>query len=350
MPFTTAEIARKLQGELIGDGNVLLTGFAPANTARPGDLTFAENETYLTKAEQSAAAAILVDDAYKSSQKVLIKVPNARIAFAHVLSFFYPEPAFLPGIHPTAIIAPSVSIDPSCCIGPYCVVGEHSVIGPRAVLQAHVFVGNQCQIGEDSVLYAHVSVYSKSQIGKRVRIHSGAVVGSDGFGYVLDQGVHLKVPQVGCVIIHDDVEIGANVTIDRGTLGPTCIGKGTKIDNLVQVGHNVVLGEHCILVAQVGVAGSTKVGNHVTLAGQAGIAGHLKIADRVIVGGQSGVMTDIPEGQKWLGSPARPDRQMKRQMIALEQLPDLIHRVTQLERMLEKYQSSNACEDKKFSK
>jgi UDP-3-O-[3-hydroxymyristoyl] glucosamine N-acyltransferase len=168
-------------------------------------------------------------------------------------------------------------------------------------------------------------------VGQRVRIHAGSVIGADGFGYVLDGGVHRKVPQIGQVVIHDDVEIGANVTIDRGALGPTIIGRGTKIDNLVQVAHNVTFGEHCLVIAQAGIAGSTKLGNYVVLAGQCGLAGHLKIGNRVTVAAQSGIMHDIPDGEKWFGSPAQPDRRMKRQILAIQQLPQLLRRIAELE-------------------
>src|SRR5205807_10095286 len=175
------------------------------------------------------------------------------------------------------------------------------------------------------------TLYPSSELGNRVRIHSGTVVGSDGFGYVQDGGVHRKVPQIGSVIIRDDVEIGANVTIDRGALGPTIIGRGTKIDNLVMIAHNVVIGENCLVVSQVGIAGSTKLGNYVVLGGQVGVAGHLKIGSHVSVGAQSGVMTNIPDGEKWLFTPAQPDRLAKRVIIAMQQLPELIRRVADLE-------------------
>ena len=179
-----------------------------------------------------------------------------------------------------------------------------------------------------------MSGFTRSEIGARVRIHSGSVIGSDGFGYVPDEGVHRKVPQIGNVIICDDVEIGANVTVDRGALGATVIGKGTKIDNLVQIAHNVQIGEHCLIIAQVGIAGSAKLGNYVVLAGQVGIGGHLKIGNQVTIGAQSGVMTDIPDGGKWLGAPAQPDREMKRQFIAIQRLPELLKRIAEWERKL----------------
>jgi UDP-3-O-[3-hydroxymyristoyl] glucosamine N-acyltransferase len=332
MPFTVAEIAAKLGGDVQGDGTVVLTGFAPANAAKNGDLTFAENETYFAAAQQSAASAILVADGFVSAGKSLIRVKNARVAFAQVLPLFFPEPQFAAGIHPSAVVATTASIDPSAHVGPHCVVGDGVRLGARVVLQGGNHLGANCTLDEDTQLFPHVTLYPRTQVGRRVRIHAGSVIGSDGFGYVLDNGSHRKVPQIGHVIIHDDVEIGANVTIDRGALGATVIGRGTKIDNLVQIGHNVVVGEHGIIVAQTGIAGSTRLGNHVTLAGQSGIAGHLKIGNQAIVSAQSGVMHDIPDGEKWLGTPAQADRQIKRQWVALQHLPELLRRVAKLER------------------
>src|SRR5690242_12829364 len=289
MPFTAAEIAKHLGAEVIGDPSLALGGFAPADRAQPGDLTFAENENYFTRAEQSAASAVIVDKPFTSTRKVLIRVADARIAFAKVLPLFFPEPVLPAGIHPTAILPASAQVDPTAHIGPYCVLGEKVRIGARTVLQCADYVGAGCQIGDDVNLFPNVTLYPRTELGHRVRIHSGSVIGSDGFGYVLDAGAHRKVPQIGNVIIGDDVEIGANVTIDRGALGPTVIGKGTKIDNLVQIAHNVQIGEHCLLVAQAGIAGSTKLGHYVVLAGQVGLAGHLKIGSKVIVAAQSGV-------------------------------------------------------------
>ncbi len=333
MPFTAAEIAKQLQGEVRGDASTVLNGFAPADRAKPGDLTFAENENYFQRAEQSAASAVLVDGDF-TSKKVLIRVPNARIAFAKVLPLFFPEPVFPAGVHPTAIVAASAKIDPTAHIGPFCAVGEKVIIGARVVLQGGNYVGANSQLGEDTNIYPSVTIYPQTQIGKRVRVHAGAVIGSDGFGYVQDQGIHRKVPQIGCVIIGDDVEIGANTTIDRGALGPTTIGKGTKIDNLVQIAHNVTIGDYSLLISQVGIAGSTKLGNYVILGGQVGIAGHLKIGNKAIVMAKAGVMRDVADGQKMFGSPAFPDREYKRHVIATQQLPGLIRRVRELEKKL----------------
>jgi UDP-3-O-[3-hydroxymyristoyl] glucosamine N-acyltransferase len=334
MAFTAAEIAKQLQGEVLGDGAIVLNGFAPADRAQAGDLTFAENKEFFQRAEQSAASAIIADNRFVSSCKVIIRVPDARVAFARVLALFFPEATFAPDIHPTAVVASSARVDKSAYIGPHCVVGERAQIGARSVLQGGNSVGADSKLGDDVNLFPNVTLYPRTEIGNRVRVHSGAVIGSDGFGYVQDGGIHRKVPQIGNVIIRDDVEIGANVTIDRGALGSTVIGTGTKIDNLVQIGHNVEIGEHNLLVSQVGIAGSTKLGKYVVLAGQVGVAGHLKIGNQVTVAAQSGIMHDIPDGGKWLGSPAQADRQMKREIVAIRHLPELLKRVAVLEKNL----------------
>ncbi|MGV3773012.1 MAG: UDP-3-O-(3-hydroxymyristoyl)glucosamine N-acyltransferase [Verrucomicrobiales bacterium] len=334
MTYLAAQIAELIGGTIQGNGSVELSGFASASVAKAGDLTFAENEIYFQRAEQSAAAAILVDGDFVSEQKVIIRVPNARIGFAKALTLFFPEPAYRPGIDASSIVAPTAQIDPTAYVGPHCIIGDKVKVGANAVLRGLNYIGDATVIGDESHICPNVTIYSKTEIGKRVTIHSGSVIGSDGFGYVLDNGSHRKIPQVGHVILHDDVEIGANVTIDRGALGPTVIGRGTKIDNLVQIAHNVSIGENSLVVAQAGIAGSTRVGSYVTIAGQVGVAGHLKIANRVTIAAQSGVMHDIPEGQKWFGTPAQPDRRMKRQLLALHQLPDLLRRVAELERRL----------------
>lgn len=338
MPFTAAEIASHVGGEVLGDPSVQLHGFALPEFAKPGDLVFVETDGYFARAEKSAASAILLDEtlAANANTKVLIRVANPRIAFAKMLALFFPPQRFDPGIHPTAVIAKSASVDPTAHIGPWCVVGDGVRLCARSVLQCSNQVGADSVIGDATNLFPNVTVYPGSQIGKRVTIHSGTVVGSDGYGYVLDEGVQRKIPQIGNVIIHDDVEIGANVTIDRGALGSTIIGKDTKIDNLVQIGHNVVLGEHCIIIAQVGIAGSTKIGNYTTVAGQTGIAGHLKIGNQVTIGAQSGVTMDIADGEKWLGTPAAPGGETKRIWAAWHRLPELLQRVAQLERELER--------------
>ena len=335
MAFTAAAIANHLNGEVVGDAQTLLKGFAPTERAQPGDLTFAENEEFFDRAESSAASAIIVHGDHTSATgKVLIRVANARIAFAKVLALFFPEPVLPAGIHPSAVIARTAQIDAGAYIGPHCVVGERAQIASGVILHAGNYVGDGCKLGAACVLFPNATLYPRTELGQRVRVHAGAVIGSDGFGYVADEGAHRKVPQIGNVIIGDDVEIGANVTIDRGALGPTVIGKGTKIDNLVQIAHNVQIGEHCIVISQVGIAGSTRLGHRVILAGQAGLGGHLQIGNNVTVAAQSGVMHNIPDGQTWLGSPAQPDKQSKRQFIAMQHLPELLRRMRNLEKQL----------------
>jgi UDP-3-O-[3-hydroxymyristoyl] glucosamine N-acyltransferase len=332
MSFTATQIAQQLRGEVLGDGSITLTGFASAEHARPGDITFAEKESYFAAAEGSQASAILVSGSFTSSTKVLIRVPNARVAVARLLPLFFPADQHAAGIHPSAVIAGSAKIDATACIGPNCVIGARAKIGARSVLQGGNHIGRDCQIGDDACLFPNVVIYAQCQIGHSVSIHAGTVIGSDGYGYVFDEGRHRKMLQVGNVIIHDDVEIGANAAIDRGALGPTVIGQGTKIDNLVHVAHNVVIGRHCLVMGQVGFAGSTQLGDYCVIASQSGIAGHLKLGHQATVGAKSGVMRDIPDKGTVLGIPAAPDKQAKRQMIALTQLPELIRRTRELEK------------------
>ena len=332
MLFTAGDIAERLGGTVLGDRTMPLTGFQAADRARAGDLTFAENRTFFERAEQSSASAIIIDKSFISERKVLIRVSSARLAFAKVVPLFYPEPGPPTGIHPSAIISDKAEVHPEACIGAHVIIGEGTTIGARTVLHGNNYVDEHCVIGEDCAIFHNVSLYPRTELGNRVRIHAGTIVGSDGFGYVQEDGKHLKVPQIGNVVIDDDVEIGANVTIDRGALGPTHIGAGTKVDNLVQIAHNVSTGENCLIVAQAGVAGSTKLGNSVTLAGQVGLAGHLRIGHNVTIAAQSGVMKGINDGEKWFGTPAQPDKKMKRQLLALKKLPDLLRRYNRFEK------------------
>ncbi len=255
MTFTASQIAEKLQGEVLGDSSVVLTGFASADSAKPGDLTFAEKEAYFAAAEQSQATAILVSGEFTSATKVLIRVPNARAAVAKLLPLFYPPDIYPPGIDPSAKIIDTAQVDSTAHIGPNCVIGAGVKIGARSVLQGGNHIGRDCQLGDDVCLFPNVVIYPKCQIGHRVAIHAGTVIGSDGYGYVFDEGRHRKMLQVGNIIIHDDVEIGANTAIDRGALGATVIGQGTKIDNLVHIAHNVVIGRNCLVMGQVGFCG-----------------------------------------------------------------------------------------------
>ena len=332
MPLTTAQIAEQVRGELIGDGNVVINGIAPADSARAGDLTFAEKESYFTAAEQSQAAAILVSGPLGPSKKVLIRVPNARVSLARLLPVFFPPEPFRAGTHSSAVVDAGAQVDPTAHIGPGCVVCPGARIGARSVLMAGNYVGRDCRVGDDVTLHPNVLLYPKTQIGHRVIIHGSTVIGSDGYGYVFDEGIHRKILQLGNVVIHDDVEIGANAAIDRGALGSTVIGQGTKIDNLVHVAHNVVIGKHCLIMGQAGFAGSTRLADYCVIASQSGIAGHLKLGRQATVGAKSGVMRDVPDGETVVGIPAMPDWQMKRSWIAIQQLPTMHRRLRQLEK------------------
>lgn len=331
MEVSLSELAQRLDAQLIGDGNKLIRGVGLPEEATSEQITFAENKEYFKKAIKGDAGAIISSDIFEASSKPIVLVKNVRVAMAYVLELFYPEPELPPGIHPTAIVSQDASVEPTATIGPYCVIEAGAVIGAKTILCGFNYIGYGTRIGSGCKLFPHVTIYHNVRIGNNVRIHSGSVIGADGYGYVFHEGKHLKIPQVGSVIIEDEVEIGANVTIDRGTLGPTFIGKGTKIDNLVQIAHNVTIGQHCLLVSQVGIAGSTKLGNYVTLAGQVGLAGHLTIGDKAIVGAKSGVMNSVPPGEMWLGIPALPAAQAKRQLVAIQHLPELLRKLKELE-------------------
>ena len=334
MNYTASEIAERIGGEVVGDGGIELGGFAQADAASPGDLTFAENEKYFRLAEQSKASAILAPGEFTSKTKTVIRVKDARIAFARVLPLLFPEKQFAPGIHPSAVIAESAQVADTATIGPNCVIGEGAAIGEQTVLEANCTVGDHSTLGQAVRLFSNVSVYSQCKLGDRVRVHAGSVIGSDGYGYVFDQDHHRKILQGGGVVIGNDVEIGANCTIDRGALGDTVIGEGTKIDNLVQIGHNVVIGKHCIIVAQNGIGGSTQIGEYSTLGGQVGVIGHIKIGPKAMIAAQSCVLNDLEGGRQYMGFPAIPNFQAKRQLIAAQQLPELIKRVRELEKQL----------------
>jgi UDP-3-O-[3-hydroxymyristoyl] glucosamine N-acyltransferase len=332
--FTVSNLAEVIGGEVVGDGSVILTGIAPADAASSGDLTFAEKPSYLAAAEASQASAILVPQGFVSATKVLIRVKDARIAIAKVLPLFFPPETATIGIHASAVVDATAQIDATASVGPHCVVGAGVSMGKNTVLMGGNHIGRDSKLGEDVCLHPNVVLYARTQIGNRVSIHAGTTIGSDGYGYVFDQGRHRKILQVGNVVIHDDVEIGSNTSIDRGALGSTVIGQGTKIDNLVHVAHNVVMGRHCLIMGQVGFAGSTQLADYVVIASQSGIAGHLKLGTQSTIGAKSGVMRDIAPGETVLGYPAATDKQAKRQWIAATKMPDALRRLRALEKRM----------------
>ena len=319
-----SEVARIVGGVISGgDDDVEIIGIAPIQKAGAGDITFADSDSNLSRMQDIKASAILVrDDSALSIEMPSIRVKNPRVAFAQLLPQFYPEREYTPGIHPTAVVSAQAQVHPSCHIGPWCIVEDGVVIGENSVLTSGIHMGPGSALGTHCLLYPKVTIYHATQVGNHVRIHSGAVLGSDGFGFVFDKDHHRKILQIGHVVIEDNVEIGANVTIDRGTMGETRIGQGTKIDNLVQIGHNVEIGPHSIIVAQAGIAGSTRIGSFAVIAGQAGISGHLKIGHGVTIGPQSGVTSDLEDGAKVMGSPAFNHLQYKRASILFQKLPE----------------------------
>jgi UDP-3-O-[3-hydroxymyristoyl] glucosamine N-acyltransferase len=334
--FTLGELAEVLQARLDGDPGRVVTGVAPLESAGPDQISFLTDLRYRGAADASRAGAFLAPRDVRGLPAPTLGCDAPQQALIQLLRLFHPPVPAPAGVDRTAVVAPEARIDPSASVGPLCVVESRAVIGPRARLHALVHVGPGVEIGEDTVVYPHVSLRDGVLVGRRVIIHPGAVLGADGFGFAFDGTAHRKIPQVGGVLIEDDVEIGANTTIDRATFGDTIVRRGTKIDNLVQIGHNVVVGEHSLLVAQVGVSGSSRLGRGVVLAGQVGVADHVTIGDGVIAGAQAGIPSSLPAGEKVLGTPARPIWQAKRIVVAEARLPELLQRVRALEQKLER--------------
>jgi UDP-3-O-[3-hydroxymyristoyl] glucosamine N-acyltransferase len=317
------ELAEWVGGKVIGDGEVEILGVASIDEAKAGQITFIANPKYLPKMSQTEASAIIVSPEVTQAEKPLLSVVNPQLAFAKVVGLFCSSPYQPKGVDPRAWISPTARLGKDLTIYPFVYIGDRCQIGDRVTLYPGVSIGEDCSIGEESVIYPNVSIYSRTVIGKRVILHSGVVVGSDGFGYAKDGRKNVKIPQVGSTEIEDDVEIGANSTIDRAALGKTIIRRGVKIDNLVQVAHNVVIGEDSIIVAQVGISGSTRIGSNVILAGQVGVVDHVEIGDNVRVGAQSGVPYDLAPNQGYTGSPALPHREFLRVVSLFPKLPEM---------------------------
>src|SRR3990172_6985052 len=336
MVYRVDEIARLVRGEVVGDGTIMIRGVTAIEEAREGSLVLAESPGYFSRAEASSASCVLTGQWAQPSQKCVILVANPKAAFARVLGLYHPPKKAPAGIHPSAAIGEGIELGQEVAIGPFVAVGNRVRIGDRVVIGPGCVIADGCVIGEDTVLHGQVMLYEGTCVGKRVVVHAGAVLGSDGFGYAVDAGEQLKIPQVGIVIIEDDVEIGANACIDRATLGRTVIRRGAKIDNLVQIGHNVILGDGSALSAQVGIGGSTVIGKGCILGGQVGVADHVTLGDRVIVGAQSGVAPGkrLREGEVVWGSPARPVRKSKQQFAAMARLPELLDEVAALRRRI----------------
>jgi UDP-3-O-[3-hydroxymyristoyl] glucosamine N-acyltransferase len=334
MTRTAGELAEYLGAKIEGDAQAKISGVASAERAGVEDLIYASSEKNYAQATASAARCVIAIAGARILGKTILGADDPKLAFAKAAEWVVPRIVYAPGIDPTAVVAPGARIAASASVGPYAVVEDEAVIGAHSRVDAFCFLGRGARLGEECVLHPRVTLYAGAQVGDRVEIHSGAVIGADGFGYVFGEGRHWKFPQIGQVRIGDDVEIGANTTIDRGSLDDTEIGRDVKIDNLVQVAHNVRIGEHSVLAAQVGISGSSAIGNRVMMGGQAGVGDHCTIEDDARVGGQGGVLNGktIREGQTVWGTPARPLGRFKEQYAWLARLPELAARLRALER------------------
>lgn len=339
--LTLRDLATLVGGKILrGEAGSVISGLNSLQEAAVGEVTFLGNSRYLKALQETQATAALVPPGF--SERVpdglaLVAVENPTLAFSSVIRFFGPAPReIVMGVHPTAFVAESAVFDRAkVSVGPCAIVSDGAVIGDGTIIHAGVFVGIEARLGTGCLLHANSVVKDYCVLGNRVTIHSGAVIGTDGFGYELVDGRHKKIEQVGIVQIDDDVEIGSCTTIDRARFGRTWIGEGSKIDNLVQIGHNVVIGKHCILCAQTGISGSTKLGDYVVMGGQVGVAGHLKIGSQVTFLAKSGVAKDYPDAGAYTGYPAKPLMEGRRMLAAPAKIPELLERVRELEKKIE---------------
>lgn len=329
---TLGELAHLINGKLIGDPDIVIQGVASLEEAEEGDIVFAESPAYLQKADTSRATAVVTPREAAVPAKHCIEVDNPREAFSLILDSFAPLLHSHPGVHPSAEVAASAILGSNVSVGPFVFIGEGAVIGEGSAMFPGVVIGDNCTVGHNCLLYPNVTLYNGVSLGDRVIIHTGAVIGGDGFGYLQIGGASRKIPQIGTVEIGNDVEIGVNSAIDRAKTGSTTIGARTKIDNLVHIAHNCKIGEDCIIVAQVGIAGSCHIGRGVIMAGQSGVKDHTEVGDGAIIMARAGATNSISPGETVSGFPARPHRQKLRQEAALVLLPDYLKRIRSLEK------------------
>ncbi len=335
MEATLKELADLVGGKLSGDGSILIRGVNGLREAEPGEIAFLANRKYMPLLASTRASAVIVGEGIKAPLPAIV-AKNPDLAFTRVAERFNAAPVRPPaGVHPAAVVAPDASIGRGAAVGACTVVEAGASIGEGTVLYPQVYVGHNARIGPDCVLYPQVVVRERCVVGARVILHCGAVIGSDGFGYVTDKGIHLKIPQTGIVVIEDDVEIGANAAVDRARFDRTIIRKGAKIDNLVQIAHNVAVGEGSLIAAQAGIAGSTQLGKYVMLGGQAGVTGHVTVGDQAAVTAQAGVSKDVPPGKVVSGEHAVEIKTHLRQLAALSKLPELMAEVRKLHQQIE---------------
>ena len=333
-----SEIAELLQGKPLGDAELEITGVAALETACPTELAYVESPRALPQAAASGAGCLLVPEGTALEMRTTIAVRQPKLALIWAAEALHPAAPIAPGIQPTAVVAPEAQLAADCSVGPHVVIESGVSVGAGTRLLAGVYLGAGVRVGQHCTLHPHVTVYPGAQIGNRTVLHAGVVIGSDGFGYVFTEGRHIKFPQLGRIVIEDDVEIGSNTTLDRGSLGTTVIGKGTKIDNLVQIAHNVKIGRHCIIVSQTGISGGSEVGDYVVMAGQVGVGEHAHIEDRVVVGGQAGVLPGkiVRAGSVVWGTPCRPMSEFKKTIARLARLDALAEKVKKLEQQMKK--------------
>jgi UDP-3-O-[3-hydroxymyristoyl] glucosamine N-acyltransferase len=347
--FTLAELAARVGGEVQGDGAIRVEGVAPLEAAGPAELSFFSNKKYRRAFEASRAAAVIVEPGIEvPAGRAVLRAANAYLAFAKISTLFHPPREALPEVSPLAAIHPTAKVHPSAQVMPLACVGPNAQVGARTVIFPGAHVGDDARVGEDCLVYHNVVIRERCVVGDRVILQPACVVGSDGFGFAFDpegEGKgprHYKVPQSGTVVIEDDVEVGANTTIDRATLGATRIGRGAKIDNLVQIAHNVEIGPLSLIVAQVGIAGSTKLGMGVIVGGQAGLVGHAEIGAGVRIAGQSGVQGDVEAGETVGGSPAQPHGKWLRNVMAFEHLAEMRKELRELRKEVERLRGGPA--------
>jgi len=331
---TLGELATKVGGTVVGDPGRRIEGVNTLEEAEAGQLSFYHNRRYLEAARSSKAGALLVADPAPFPGRDLLVCKEPYAALGVLLELFHPRPRPAKGVHPAAVVAATARIGEGASVAAHAVVGERARVGARAIIGPGCALGDDAEIGDDTELHPNVVIEPRCRVGSRCILHAGVVIGSDGYGFATVSGEHRKVPQVGIVVIEDDVELGANVCVDRATLGETRIGRGTKVDNLVQIAHNVKVGEHSLLVSQVGISGSTHLGHHVVMAGQSGAAGHLEIGDGAVVTAKSGVLEDVAAGAMVSGFPSRPHKAWLKAMANLFTLEELRRRVKALEEAL----------------
>ena len=339
------DIAPLVKGEIIGPPEAVdieITGVSGIRDAREGDISFIAAQKYVKELPSCKASCVIVKETLPDITVTQLKVANPYLAFAQLLGHFYVKPKKFSGIRDESFISENSNIANDAAIFPFSYVSDGVTIGSNTIIYPHVFIGENTVIGQQCVIHPHVTLSDSVKIGDNVIIHAGSVIGSDGFGYVFDDGRYHKIPQVGGVIIEDDVEIGSNVSIDRATLGNTVIGKGTKIDNLVQIAHNVIIGNHAILVSQVGIAGSSEIGDYVTLAGQVGISDHAKIDSETIIGPQSGIRRGHVTKGTYIGSPALPQRDWLKAQAIVAKLPALNKKIRELEEKIRELERRNS--------